>query len=204
MKFKKTTLITIILVIVAIGVSGLALYIKKTTPITPHDIVRGMISATSYTTDVTYVVKNARGQFKEDGKIEYISGENTKITVSDKEQIFMEDKIVIKYFKDNKIFNVSKDFDSFYKYMFINELPKFLEYENNVSYSWETIGGRECLMIEYLLLSGNDNFYKEVFVIDKKNKVPLNAVIYDNKGNERITVEYKNFIKAKSNKKIFD
>lgn len=200
MKNKKITLFLILLVIIiCISIGGLVLYFKKNVPITYESVLKSLLNAPSYSTDVTFIVKNARGEFKEEGKIEYNPSE-TKIILSDKEQIFKSDKILIKYFKDNKEFQVDKDFDNFYKYMFTNEISNYINYENNVNYSWETIDGKEYLVLEYLLLSGNDNFYKQVFYIDSKSKIPVSSIIFDNKENERISIEYKNFIKGKVKK----
>ena len=70
-------------------------------------------------------------------------------------------KIYMKYIDENKNYSVSEDFDNFYQFMFINYLSRFLNEENNVTYSYETIENIEYLVIDYLLLSGNQNFYKE-------------------------------------------
>lgn len=195
MKNRKITLLFLLLVVIALVVGGLAIYQRKFTPVTPESVLKGLLSPKAYSTDVTYNVKNSRGEFREVGKIQYDADEGTRITLNDKEQLFTEDKIIIKYFKDDKTFQVDKDFDNFYKYLFVNEMPRFMEHENNVNYSWETVNEKECLVVEYLLLSGNENFYRQVTYIDCKNKVPVSSVIYDEKGNERITVEYSNFIK---------
>lgn len=197
MKNKKSTLVILLLVVITLilGIGGLALYQRRLTPVTPESVLKGLLNLKGYSTDVTYSVKNSRGEFREVGKIQYNLEEGTKITLNDKEQIFTDDKIIINYFKDNKTFKVDKDFDNFYKYLFVNEMPKFMEQENNVNYSWETVNEKEYLKIEYLLLSGNENFYRQVTYIDCKSKIPESSIIYDTKGNERIAVEYSNFIK---------
>ena len=105
-------------------------------------------------------------------------------------------KIYMKYIDENKNYSVSEDFDNFYQFMFINYLSRFLNEENNVTYSYETIENIEYLVIDYLLLSGNQNFYKEKLYIDIKNKKPFKAIIYDKNNAEKLNIGYSEFIKG--------
>lgn len=190
---SRTILLLIILSVIVCVVGGLAIYQKKFFEIKPETILKELLSKKSYHTDITYIVKNARGQFKEEGKLEYNKGKGVKLILADKEQIFEDEKITINYLKDNKTYYVNKDYDNFYKYMFINDMHKYMNYENNVNYLLEEAEGKKTIKLEFFLLSGNDNFYKEVLLVDANKKVPIKAIIYDKKDEERIVIEYNNF-----------
>ena len=82
-----------------------------------------------------------------------------------------------------------------------NYLSRFLNEENNVTYSYETIENIEYLVIDYLLLSGNQNFYKEKLYIDIKNKKPFKAIIYDKNNAETKCINH-NF-NSNDNKILF-
>ena len=196
MKKRKNILLCILLAICIIFVCGILIYKKNMELNTPESILNKLSNVNSYSTKVTYVVKNSRGEFKEEGLIEFNKDDCTKITLSNRVETFKDNKIYIDYTNENKSYEVSEDFDNFYQFMFINYLPKFLNDENNVNYSYETIEDMEYFVVEYLLLSGNQNFYKQKLYIDIKNKIPLKSIIYDKNDIERLNIAYNEFIKS--------
>ncbi len=194
MRKRENILLFILLAICIIFVCGILIYKKNIDLNTPENILNKLSNINSYSTKITYVVKNSRGEFKEEGLIEFNKDDGTKITLSNRVETFKNEKIYIDYIEDNKSYEVSEDFDNFYQFMFINYISKFLNEENNVIYSYETIENMEYFIVEYLLLSGNQNFYKEKLYIDIKNKIPLKAIIYDKNGVERLNISYSEFI----------
>lgn len=194
MRKRENILLFILLAICIIFVCGILIYKKNIDLNTPENILNKLSNINSYSTKITYIVKNSRGEFKEEGLIEFNKDDGTKITLSNRVETFKNEKIYIDYIEDNKSYEVSEDFDNFYQFMFINYISKFLNEENNVIYSYETIENMEYFIVEYLLLSGNQNFYKEKLYIDIKNKIPLKAIIYDKNGVERLNISYSEFI----------
>lgn len=196
MKKKKNILLCILLTIGMMGVCGVLIYKKNVELNRPENILDKLSNIDSYSTKVTYIVKNSRAEFKEEGLIEFNGDNETKITLENRMEIFKDGKIYMKYIDENKNYSVSEDFDNFYQFMFINYLSRFLNEENNVTYSYETIENIEYLVIDYLLLSGNQNFYKEKLYIDIKNKKPFKAIIYDKNNAEKLNIGYSEFIKG--------
>ncbi len=196
MKKKKNILLCILLTIGMMGVCGVLIYKQNVELNRPENILDKLSNIDSYSTKVTYIVKNSRAEFKEEGLIEFNGDNETKITLENRMEIFKDDKIYMKYIDENKNYSVSEDFDNFYQFMFINYLSRFLNEENNVTYSYETIENIEYLVIDYLLLSGNQNFYKEKLYIDIKNKKPFKAIIYDKNNAEKLNIGYSEFIKG--------
>lgn len=196
MKKKKNILLCILLAIGMMGVCGVLIYKQNVELNRPENILDKLSNIDSYSTKVTYIVKNSRAEFKEEGLIEFNGDNETKITLENRMEIFKDGKIYMKYIDENKNYSVSEDFDNFYQFMFINYLSRFLNEENNVTYSYETIENVEYLVIDYLLLSGNQNFYKEKLYIDIKNKKPFKAIIYDKNNAEKLNIGYSEFIKG--------
>lgn len=196
MKKKKNILLCILLTIGMMGVCGVLIYKQNMELNRPENILDKLSNIDSYSTKVTYIVKNSRAEFKEEGLIEFNGDNETKITLENRMEIFKDGKIYMKYIDENKNYSVSEDFDNFYQFMFINYLSRFLNEENNVTYSYETIENIEYLVIDYLLLSGNQNFYKEKLYIDIKNKKPFKAIIYDKNNAEKLNIGYSEFIKG--------
>ena len=196
MKKKKNILLCILLAIGMMGVCGVLIYKQNVELNRPENILDKLSNIDSYSTKVTYIVKNSRAEFKEEGLIEFNGDNETKITLENRMEIFKDGKIYMKYIDENKNYSVSEDFDNFYQFMFINYLSRFLNEENNVTYSYETIENIEYLVIDYLLLSGNKNFYKEKLYIDIKNKKPFKAIIYDKNNAEKLNIGYSEFIKG--------
>lgn len=196
MKKKKNILLCILLTIGMMGVCGVLIYKQNVELNRPENILDKLSNIDSYSTKVTYIVKNSRAEFKEEGLIEFNGDNETKITLENRMEIFKDGKIYMKYIDKNKNYSVSEDFDNFYQFMFINYLSRFLNEENNVTYSYETIENIEYLVIDYLLLSGNQNFYKEKLYIDIKNKKPFKAIIYDKNNAEKLNIGYSEFIKG--------
>ena len=195
MKKKKNILLFVLLAACIIFGCGILVYKRNVELNTPENIVNKISNIDGYSTKITYVVKNSRGEFKEEGLVEFNKDIGTKITLDNRAETFKDEKIYINYINDNKSYEVSEDFDNFYRFMFINYLSNFLNEENNITYSYETIDNHEYLVVDYLLLSGNQNFYKEKLYIDLEDKNPLKAVIYDEKDTERINIYYSDFIK---------
>lgn len=197
MRNKWNTILIILLVIILGVIGGLAVY-QKTYNLTPEDILEDMFSIESYETEVTYDVKNSRGQFQEKGRIYYDEEVGTKIVLDDREQLFKEDKIIINYFKDEKTYEVGKDYDQFYRFMFINELKNLCNEEHNFTYRWNDENEKSEVILELKDLNGNENFAREVIIIDANKKVPKEAVIYGREDSESVSIRFNNFSKVKN------
>ena len=166
--------------------------------LTPEDILEDMFSIESYETEIIYDVKNSRGQFQEKGRIYYDEEVGTKIVLDDREQLFEKDKIIINYVKDEKTYEVGRDYDQFYRFMFINELKDLCNEEHEFTYKWNDENEKSEIILEFKNLNGNENFSREVMIIDAKKKVPKEATIYDRDDSESVSIKFNNFSKVKN------
>lgn len=197
MKDKQNTILIIILIVILVIVGVLATY-QKFHDVTPEEILEEMFSLETYETEVTYDVKNDRGQFQEKGRIYYDKEIGTKIVLDDREQVFKDDKIIINYFKDEKTYEVSEGYDEFYRFMFINKLKDICNQEHNITYKWNDENEKSEIILELKDLNGNENFEREILKIDAKKKVPKEAIIYGRENSESVVIRFDNFSKVKS------
>lgn len=197
MKDKQNTILIIILIVILVIVGGLATY-QKFHDVTPEEILEEIFSLEAYESEVTYDVKNDRGQFQEKGRIYYDKEVGTKIVLDDREQIFKDDKIIINYFKDEKTYEVSEGYDEFYRFMFINKLKDICNQEHNITYKWNDENDKSEIILELKDLNGNENFEREILKIDAKKKVPKEAIIYGRENSESVVIRFNNFSKVKS------
>ena len=197
MRSKRNAILIILLIIILGVIGGLAIY-QRTYNLTPEDILEDMFSIESYETEIIYDVKNSRGQFQEKGRIYYDEEVGTKIVLDDREQLFEKDKIIINYVKDEKTYEVGRDYDQFYRFMFINELKDLCNEEHEFTYNWNDENEKSEIILEFKNLNGNENFSREVMVIDAKKKVPKEATIYDRDDSESVSIKFNNFSKVKN------
>ena len=185
---KNKILVSIVVLILVIA-GSLAFLNNYKQDNDPNKIVKDIITAREYEAEVEYTTKNSRGEFKEEAKI-FHTNDKTKLILSDKEQIFSKDKIEINYFEGNKHFSVDRSYDEFYRFFLLNELPKYLN-EEDTKYTQEN----DEMIIDFKTDSLNRNFATARLVIDLKEKEPESLIIFDDKGKDRVTVEYSNFTK---------
>ncbi|EOU1682798.1 germination lipoprotein GerS-related protein [Clostridium perfringens] len=197
MRSKRNAILIILLIIILGVIGGLAIY-QRTYNLTPEDILEDMFSIESYETEIIYDVKNSRGQFQEKGRIYYDEEVGTKIVLDDREQLFEKDKIIINYVKDEKTYEVGRDYDQFYRFMFINELKDLCNEEHEFTYNWNDENEKSEIILEFKNLNGNENFSREVMIIDAKKKVPKEATIYDRDDSESVSIKFNNFSKVKN------
>ncbi|CAG9354083.1 germination lipoprotein GerS-related protein [Clostridium perfringens] len=197
MKGKRNAILIILLIIILGVIGGLAIY-QRTYNLTPEDILEDMFSIESYETEIIYDVKNSRGQFQEKGRIYYDEEVGTKTVLDDREQLFEKDKIIINYVKDEKTYEVGRDYDQFYRFMFINELKDLCNEEHEFTYKWNDENEKSEIILEFKNLNGNENFSREVMIIDAKKKVPKEAIIYDRDDLESVYIKFNNFSKVKN------
>lgn len=196
MKNKRSTILIILLIIILLVVGGLATY-QKFYDVTPEEILEDMFSTEAYETEITYDVKNSRGQFQERGRIYYDKEVGTKIVLDGREQLFKDGKIIINYFKDDKTYEVSEDYDEFYRFMFINKLKDICNQEHNITYKWNDENEKSEIILELKDLNGNENFEREILKIDAKKKVPKEAIIYGREDSESVVIRFDNFSKVR-------
>lgn len=200
MKNKKVIVLVVVILLVLAAFSSILVYNIFGKKSSPETIVKDILNVSKYSTDISYTCKNSRGDFTEQGTLEYTKGQGAKINLGYVEQTFTDEKIKIHYFEDkekgivDKTYTVDRSYDEFYRYFMINELSKYLT-GDSVVYKKGDGENKDIILVEFLTESKNVNIHKALLEVDSKKKVPKSLTIYDNKDKERIKVIYSNFKK---------
>ncbi|MGL5617310.1 MAG: hypothetical protein ACRDD2_13985 [Sarcina sp.] len=199
MKNKKVISIVVMILIVLGILIGYFIYTKLGKEPSLENIVEEIITVPKYSTEISYTCKNSRGDFTEEGTLEYSTEIGAKINLGYVEQTFTDKNIKIHYFEDKeknieeKTYTVDRSYDEFYRYFMINELSKYLKLETTL-YKLDEVDNN-IIILEFFTDSKNVNFHKVIMKLDKKKKTALSLSIFDNKDKERVEVKYSNFKK---------
>ena len=198
-------ILSLILFVIIIVVGSAAIF-QKCNKSNPEDILSDFKEIEAYTTDVTYIIKNARGEITVKTSQWYDEDKGLKVDFGqDRSQVYKEDKIYVKEITTGRTYNMEKDFDQLYKLAFIPEISKLFVNDEEFRYYYKENRDNKYLVVEFNTLLDNENLTKEVLFIDTKNGVPLEGIIYDKRGNERAKILYSNFKKEHNiDEELFD
>ena len=202
MKYYKS-LILLFIIVSAVTIIGACQKVYKDNP---EKILSKFKEINMYQCDVIYKIKNARGEITIDTKQYYNKEIGMRVEFGeDRIQFYKDKKIYVKENKTNRQYDIEKDFDEFYSYAFLEKISKLFINDEEFKYYNEEKEGVNSLVVEFNTLSGNENIAKEVLYIDKISGNPMKAIFYDERGDERGEIIYKNFIKLKNmDKKLFE
>lgn len=186
-------LLLLISIIITIIISGIIL-LQKHHKLTPERVLSDFKEIEGYTTEVTYLITNSRGEITVKTSQWYDEDNGLRVEFGqDRVQIYKEDKIYVEELATGRTYDMKKDFDQLYKLAFIPEISKLFINDEEFKYHYKEKEGKQYLVVEFNTLLDNENLIKEVLFIDTKNKVPLEGIIYDKRGNERAKIIYNNF-----------
>lgn len=108
--------------------------------------------------------------------------------------VYKDDKIYVTDLKNKKKYVTDKKFDDVYRLSFLGEFIGLLYTNENIDYSYVTKDYEEYELIKTSIPANNRNISYGVLYVKVKEKIPERLVIYDEKGNARITAVYKEFV----------
>lgn len=113
----------------------------------------------------------------------------------DKDRIFLykNDKIYVKDLKSKSKYKLENDFDEVFKLSILGEYIGLMYTNQDVTVNVKTINGIEYDVVSLSIPGVNRNIRKGELYIDKNGKYPEELKIFDERGKERITIQYKNF-----------
>lgn len=169
--------------------------------ITPSndEIVNELKNIKCYSSQVEYTFKNSKAEFNEKTTQYYSADKGSRIEFEDgyeRVKVYKGGEIKLEGNQDDE-YTIDKDIDVIYPLAFIENIlsnPQIGEIEV-VKPEW---GDGEYLKVNIQYNSKNQHLNKAEFYVDKKNKVPIELKILDNKDKERVIISYKDFKKEKS------
>lgn len=194
---KKTLIITL----VSIPIFLILLIVLCRHVITPsnEDIINGLKNTKCYSSNVEYVFKNSKSQFKENTMQYYSFDRGSRIEFKDGYEgvkVYKGGEIRVEGNKDDE-YILDKEIDIIYPLAFIeNVLSNSQNGEiKEVKAEW---GEGIYLQIDMKYNSKNKYLNKAEFYVDKNKKVPVLLKILDDSNKERVIITYKDFKKEKS------
>lgn len=195
MKKKILTLVLFLLPLISIV---LVVIYRLTAEPSSNKVIDYLKHIEMYKTDVEYVIKNSRGIEKESTTQYYSSLKGKRIDFGeDRSKIYLDDKILIKDNISKKTYEVENDIDVFHSIAFLDILLESPITSDEIKVGQEEWGETEYIQINCDLLLSNDHLNTVDIFIDKNNKIPIGAIIYDKENNESVRIVYTNFEKLK-------
>lgn len=157
---------------------------------TNEEIVESLINTKDYCTRAEYIIKNSRGEHKEEIKM-YYSKENGMKLEFGENRIKIYQNGIINIQENEYKYEVNDDFDTLYPMGFVQNI---LSYEiEDIKENSEEWGEIKYIEINVNIPSKNKHISKAKVYINKEDKTPIVTKIYDDENNERVIIKYKEF-----------
>lgn len=186
-KFKKWAFLLLLIPFVSIII---VIIFRHSYFPTNDEIIEEVKNADNYTSKVEYQIKNSMGEYKENTTIYYSKDQGMRIEFEENRVKIYNDGII--NVNDNGYeYELEGDFDQFYPLAFTNNL--LLNEIKDVEEGSEEWGEGQYIEINIELPFKNTHMTSAKLYINKEDKVPIVAKVYDINKKERVTIIYKEF-----------
>ncbi|WP_291650617.1 germination lipoprotein GerS-related protein [Clostridium sp.] len=194
---KKKLLLILMVCIPFISIILIILF-RATAEPTNEEIIKSLKEIKSYTTKVEYIIKNTRGEEREETTQYYSKDIGGRIDFGeDRSKIYKDNKVIVKDGISNKEYTMEEDMDEIHSLAFLNKLLSYPIDENGFKEGQEEWGDTAYIEFTCEIFLKNDHLDKVKIFIDKEEKTPIGAIIYDKDGKDRVRIVYRDFEKLK-------
>lgn len=194
----KKKLLLILLVSIPITLIALVIIFRMTAEPTNEEIIKSLKDINMYKTEVEFLIKNSRGEETQNAIQYYKKDIGGRIDFGqDRTKLYNNDTILVKDNISKKEYTIKDNMDYLYSMSFLSKLLSYPIDSEEVQEGQEEWGDTEYITFSSELFLKNDNLDKVRIYIDKNNKIPLGAIIYDKNNNDRVRIIYRNFEKLK-------
>ena len=194
----KKKLLLGLLVAIPIILIILVILFRVTAEPTNEEIIESLKGIKAYKTEVEFIVKNSRDEERQDTIQYYKKDIGGRIDFgTDRTKIYKNDSILVKDNIANKEYEMEEGMDELYSLSFLNNLLSYPIDNEGINEGQEDWGDTEYIVFTSELFLKNDNLNKIKIFIDKQEKTPIGAIIYDKDNKDRVRIVYRNFEKLK-------
>ena len=194
---KKKLLLILMVCIPFISIILVILF-RATAETTNEEIIKSLKEIKCYSTRVEYIIKNTRGEEREETTQYYSKDIGGRIDFGeDRSKIYKDNKVIVKDGISNKEYTMENDMDEIHSLAFLNKLLSYPIDENGIKEGQEEWGDTAYIEFTCEVFLKNDHLDKVKIFIDKQEKTPIGAIIYDKDGKDRIRIVYRDFEKLK-------
>ena len=194
----KKKLLLMLLVAIPIILITLVIVLRMTAEPNNDEIIKSLKEIKAYKTEIEFVIKNSRDEERQEAIQYYKKDVGGKIEFGeDRSKIYKDGMILVKDNISNKEYSINDSINDLYSLSFLNKLLSYPINNKGIEDGQEEWGETEYIVFTSELFLKNDNLDKVKIFIDKQKKIPIGAIIYDKKDNDRVRIVYRNFEKLK-------
>lgn len=194
---KKKILIILLLLIPFVSILMVISFRGFVMP-TNEEIIKELKEVPFYETKVEYIIKNDRGEEREETLQYYSKDDGARIDFGeDRTKIYKNDEILIKDNISNSEYTIESKMDILHSLAFMNKILSYPIREGSLIEGQEEWGDVVYLQFDVELFLDNEHLNSARVFVDKKNKTPIGIIIYDNEGKDSLRIIYKDFKKVK-------
>lgn len=194
----KKKLLLILMVCIPVILIILVILFRITAEPTNEEIIKSLKEIKCYSTNVEYIIKNSRGEAREETKQYYSKDIGGRIDFGEeRSKIYKDGKVIVKDNISNKEYTMEDEMDKIHSLAFINNLLSYPIDEEGIKEGQEEWGDTEYIEITCDMFFKNNHLNKIKVFIDKNEKTPIGAIVYDKGGKDKIRIVYRDFQKLK-------
>ena len=190
---KKKIIITLLLIVPFISIFLVVIFRGVLSP-NNEEIIRDLKNIKCYETKVEYIVKNSKGEEREDTVQYYSKDEGVRIEFDDgKVKLYKSDGLHVKDNSSADEYVIENDMDIIHSMAFMNKILSYPLKSNSIKEGQEEWGDKIYIQVDTELFLNNEHFNSARIFINKKTKTPIGIIIYDKDGNDSVRIIYEDF-----------
>ena len=190
---KKKIIITLLLIVPFISIFLVVIFRGVLSP-NNEEIIRDLKNIKCYETKVEYIVKNSKGEEREDTVQYYSKDEGVRVEFDDnKIKLYKSDGIHVKDNSSTGEYVIESDMDILHSMAFINKILSYPLKSDSIKEGQEEWGDKIYIQVDTELFLNNEHFNSARIFINKKTKTPIGIIIYDKDGNDSVRIIYEDF-----------
>ncbi len=194
---KKKLLLGLLVSIPIILIIFVILF-RVTAEPTNEEIIESLKGINAYKAEVQFIINNSRDEETQDTIQYYKKDVGGRIDFgTDRTKIYKDGSILVKDNIANKEYTMEDGMDELYSLSFVNKLLSYPIDNEGINEGQEEWGDTEYIVFTSELFLKNDSLNKIKIFIDKQEKTPIGAIIYDKENKDRVRIIYRNFEKLK-------
>ena len=190
---KKKIIISLLLIIPFISILLVVIFRGMFMP-NNEEIIRELKNIKCYETKVEYIIRNSKGEEREETVQYYSKDEGVRVEFKDdKVKIYKADGIHVKDEESNSEYVIERDMDILHSMAFMNKILSYPLKSDSIEEGQEEWGDKIYIQVDTELFLNNEHFNTARIFINKKTKTPIGIIIYDKDGNDSVRIIYDDF-----------
>ncbi|WP_416044711.1 germination lipoprotein GerS-related protein [Clostridium tyrobutyricum] len=159
-----------------------------------EEIINYLKDLDSYSCNVNIRIENDKQKINYTGKQLYDKKYGKRFELGkDRLFIYKQNKIFASDLSSGSNYNIDEDFDSLFKFCFIDEYVSLIYTNERVDNSFKNIYNEKYQVISLDIPGNNKNMCKAELYINAVSSVPRFLMIYNSNGEKMVNVEYTDF-----------